>query len=120
MTATLNGQAYDISRYTINGGGGIRSMGGIYEVSGTIGQADAGAMNSPKYTLTGGFWFPVAVTDGNEDGAVDLVDFDVFDRCLLGPAGGLETGCNEYDSDGSGHIDLRDFAALQSHFTGGP
>lgn len=45
-----------IDWYKISGGGGS-SSGGAYQVSGTIGQADAGvAMSGGNYSLTGGFW----------------------------------------------------------------
>jgi hypothetical protein len=45
-----------IDWYKISGGGGT-SAGGTYQVSGTIGQADAGvAMSRGNFSLTGGFW----------------------------------------------------------------
>ncbi len=40
---------------TIDGGGGT-STGGVYSVSGTTGQPDAGTISGGSYTLTGGFW----------------------------------------------------------------
>lgn len=48
-------QSYSIDWYTIDGGGGA-STGGVYSVSGTIGQPDAGHMTGGNYTLDGGFW----------------------------------------------------------------
>ena len=55
------GQQYTIDWYKVAGGGGI-SMGGVYSVSGTIGQPDAGlAMTGGSYSLTGGFWSLIAV-----------------------------------------------------------
>jgi hypothetical protein len=52
---------YSIDWYTIDGGGGT-STGGVYSVSGTIGQPDAGTvMIGGNYSLTGGFWSAVAV-----------------------------------------------------------
>jgi len=51
---------YTIDWSTIDGGGGA-STGGVYSVSGTIGQPDAGAMSGGIYTLAGGFWGLVAV-----------------------------------------------------------
>jgi hypothetical protein len=51
---------YSIPWYTIDGGGGT-STGGVYSVSGTIGQPDAGAMNGGNYSLVGGFWSVAAV-----------------------------------------------------------
>ncbi|MCX6925718.1 MAG: hypothetical protein NT154_21275 [Verrucomicrobia bacterium] len=41
--------------FTVDGGGGT-STGGVYSVSGTIGQPDAGQMSRGNFTLTGGFW----------------------------------------------------------------
>ena len=48
-------QNYSIDWFTIDGGGG-RSTGGVYSVSGTIGQPDAGKMSGGNYTIEGGFW----------------------------------------------------------------
>jgi hypothetical protein len=46
---------------TTDGGGGT-STGGVYSVSGTIGQPDAGvSMTGGQYSLTGGFWSLYAV-----------------------------------------------------------
>jgi hypothetical protein len=53
------GQSYSIDWHTIDGGGGT-STGGVYSVSGTIGQPDAGAMSGGNYTLQGGFWGVIA------------------------------------------------------------
>jgi len=50
---------YSIDWATIDGGGGT-STGGVYSVSGTIGQPDAGSMSSGNYTLQGGFWGVIA------------------------------------------------------------
>ena len=53
---------YAIDWHTMDGGGGA-STGGVYSVSGTIGQPDAGgAMTNGSFALVGGFWAaPVAV-----------------------------------------------------------
>jgi hypothetical protein len=54
-------QSYSIDWYKVAGGGGT-STGGVYSVSGTIGQSDAsGAMTGGNYSLTGGFWAIYAV-----------------------------------------------------------
>ena len=42
-------------------GGGTSSTGGVYSVTGTIGQADAGAVSGGSFALQGGFWVTVAV-----------------------------------------------------------
>lgn len=63
--ASLLAQSYSIDWHTIDGGGGT-STGGVYSVSGTIGQPDAGqTMTGGNYSLTGGFWALYAVqTEG--------------------------------------------------------
>jgi hypothetical protein len=54
-------QSYSTDWSTIAGGGGT-STGGVYSVSGTIGQHDAGGpMTGGSYSLTGGFWALYAV-----------------------------------------------------------
>ncbi len=46
---------YSIDWYTVDGGGGTTSDG-VYEISGTIGQPDAGTVLSADYAIEGGFW----------------------------------------------------------------
>ena len=61
LPAFSQAQSYSIDWYKIAGGGGT-STGGVFTVTGTIGQADAsGAMTGPGYSLTGGFWSLYAV-----------------------------------------------------------
>lgn len=62
LTTRATAQTYSIDKFTIAGGGGA-STGGVYAVSGTIGQHDAsGPLSGGTYTLVGGFWaLPVAV-----------------------------------------------------------
>ena len=48
-------QNYTVDWFTIDGGGGT-STGGVYSVTGTIGQPDTGHMSGGDYTLDGGFW----------------------------------------------------------------
>ncbi len=47
---------FDIPWWTIDGGGAVHAEGGGYELSGTIGQPDAGRMAGGSFELTGGFW----------------------------------------------------------------
>ena len=59
--STARAQQYSIDWYKVAGGGGI-STGGTYQVSGTIGQHDAGGpMAGGSYSVTGGFWALYAV-----------------------------------------------------------
>lgn len=50
---------YSLDWSTIDGGGGT-STGGVYSVSGTIGQPDAGLLSGGNFTLQGGFWGIIA------------------------------------------------------------
>ena len=56
LTLSIRAQAYSLDWHTIDGGGGGTSTGGVYSVSGTIGQPDAGLMSGSGYSLDGGFW----------------------------------------------------------------
>jgi hypothetical protein len=54
-------QVYSIGWHKLAGGGGT-SLGGLYQISGTTGQDDAGmAMIGGGYSLTGGFWSLISV-----------------------------------------------------------
>jgi hypothetical protein len=58
----VRSQSYSIDWFTIDGGGGT-STGGVYSVSGTMGQPDATAtpMSGGNFSLTGGFWSVLGV-----------------------------------------------------------
>jgi len=61
VALTAHAQSYSIDWSKIAGGGGT-STGGVYAVSGTIGQPDAGGpMTNGQYSVTGGFWSLVNV-----------------------------------------------------------
>lgn len=80
---------FDLSWYTIDGGGAMFSTGGSYSLGGTIGQHDAGVMSGGSYTLVGGFWaLPTSPAlcpgDMNCDGVVNFDDIDLFVEALQG------------------------------------
>ena len=83
---------YSISWYTIDGGGGT-SSGGPYQMTGTIGQPDAGYHDEAPYELLGGFWVggPLCI--------VNLEHFATF------AAHWLDGPCNE-DNNWCGGVDL--------------
>ena len=121
--------AAEIDWFTIDCGGDS-SAGGNFELSGTIGQADAGpgsgTMTGGAFELTGGFWAGAAGGDGvpadfDGDGDVDLSDFAAFAQCFGGsnlpPASGCPPGVDA-DLDGDGDVDLADFAIFSQNFTG--
>jgi len=70
VTTELALGQYEISWYTIDGGGG-RSSNGPYVLTGTIGQPDAAYSAGGDYELLGGFW---------PGGPLCFVDFYSFAR----------------------------------------
>ena len=62
LASRTSAQNFAIDWFTIDGGGGT-STGGVYSLSGTIGQPDANAppMTGGNLSLTGGFWSLFAV-----------------------------------------------------------
>ena len=61
LAISASAQSYSVDWYKMAGGGGT-STGGVYTVSGTIGQPDAGGpMTAGNFSLTGGFWSLFAV-----------------------------------------------------------
>lgn len=57
-----------ITRFTVDGGGGSQSTGGAFSLGGTIGQPDAGSLVGPNWSLLGGFWAGGIAVTGVEDG----------------------------------------------------
>src|SRR6266571_5114648 len=55
LATSAHAQSYSIDWFTIDGGGGT-STGGVYQVSGTVGQPDAGHPAGANYAIDGGFW----------------------------------------------------------------
>ena len=109
----------EISRSNVDGGGVLRSTGGTFELSGTIGQPDAGVMTGGDFILTGGFWFETPPGDCNQDGGTGLLDMRTFTNCMTGPASAPAGECRCFDVNHSGSSDLTDFAEFQTAF-GGP
>lgn len=102
---------YDLDWYTVDGGGEMRSTGGRFELSGTIGQPDAGWMGSEPYTLRGGFWAVPpcwCMSDVNNDGLRNGRDIEDFIRCVL--ASGSNCACADLVTDGA--VDMEDVAAF--------
>jgi len=55
LALSAHGQ-FSVDWFTIDGGGGT-STSGVYSISGTIGQPDAGpVMTNGQFSVTGGFW----------------------------------------------------------------
>jgi hypothetical protein len=119
-TAASDGEpTVEISRFTIDGGGGMLSVGGGFELSGTIGQPDVGVLGGGEFTLTGGFWFEEPPCDCNSTGDVNLFDHRDLEACLSDPGYGLVAPfCACFDLDADADVDLRDVGEFQLLFSG--
>lgn len=97
---------------TVDGGGAMHATGGVFELSGTIGQPDAGTlMTGGDFELSGGFWTTPAcwcLSDVNHDGRRDGHDVQNFIDCLL--AGGSDCSCADVDANGV--LNLADVAVF--------
>jgi hypothetical protein len=103
---------------TIDNGGQMFTTGGDFELSGTIGQPDAGVVTAGgDFTLTGGFWIgvisgpEVCRGDANCDGQIDFFDINGFVDALVKGIYCDETGDNS-DINGDGTPDFYDINPL--------
>ncbi len=106
-------QDFDLAWHTIDGGGEMFTSGGNFELSGTIGQPDAGAMTGGDFELVGGFWAgaggdspPCDPCDMNCDGVINAFDIEPFLDLLFGGPVPCDT-CTG-DVNGDGNIDAFD------------
>lgn len=117
---SLAGEPPSIPWYTIDGGGAMRSTSANdrFELSGTIGQPDAGVMVGGDFKLTGGFWFETQLGDCNGNGIRDLGDHKKFVDCMGGPDPNEEAlgACRCFDTSGDELVTLLDFAESQREF----
>jgi hypothetical protein len=93
---------YELSWYTIDGGGG-RSSGGDFTLTGTTGQPDAAYSRGGNYELLGGFW---------PGGPLCFIDFEHFARFAeqwLLPGTGSPADLYEDLSNQVNYQDLRVF-----------
>ena len=114
-TAGAVAEELTIDWWTIDGGGEMSTTGGDFELSGTVGQSDAGAaMTGGAFELTGGFWVGAAEDEpcfGDLDGDNDI---DLADLAQLLGGYGTTSGASyeDGDLDGDGDVDLADLAGL--------
>ncbi len=124
--AAYLGGDFDLSWYTIDGGGG-ESTGARFAVAGTIGQPDAGVMAGGDFSLSGGFRAAPAGSAGgcvrdpewqcdgdvDGDGQVNPVDVGLV-QAVFGST--HEQNLCNYDVDCDGQINPVDSGIVQSLF----
>ncbi len=55
-TSAKPADTYTVDWYAVDNGGTMSTTSGVYALSGTIGDAEAGAPSGGNYKLNGGFW----------------------------------------------------------------
>lgn len=82
--SSASAQLFEIPWYTVDAGGGT-SVGSGFELTGTVGQPDAGPeLTSGNYLLEGGFWYGSSGPsnscrpDFTHDGVLDFFDVSAF------------------------------------------
>ena len=119
-------ETYDLSWRSFDGGSGT-SSGGEIELSGTIGQPDAGAMSGGAFAIVGGFWSaplessggctrsPAWICDGDVDGDGQV---NPVDSGLVQAAFGSvdDQDLCRFDMDCDGQLNPVDAGIVQSLF----
>jgi hypothetical protein len=115
FTREAQPEPYDVSWYTIDGGGEMYSTGDGFEVGGTIGQHDAGVMSGDGFTVAAGFWSGACFLLGDLDhsGVVNISDL-----AQLLANYNTTSGATYEDGDlnGDGAVTLPDLAELLAHY----
>jgi hypothetical protein len=111
-TTTVVADDFSLDWWTIDGGGEMWTVGGDFELSGTIGQPDAStvAMTGGDFELSGGFWpgTKFCLGDLNGDGVINLGDLGI----LLAHYGQSGMTYEEGDLTGDGNVNLADLGVL--------
>jgi len=71
LVLPVRAQTFSVDWYTVDGGAGS-STGGVYTVTGTIGQPDAGVITGGNFTLAGGFWGVITAVQTEGAPALDI------------------------------------------------
>ncbi len=123
--ASTSAQDFQIDWHTVDGGGTMFTAGDGLELSGTVGQPDAGRMSGGGFDLDGGFWSGARgpLGDLNCDGSIDAFDIDPFVLALTDPMT-YETAWPDCDIaaadvNGDGAVNAFDIDAFVALLTGG-
>ncbi|MBL8879463.1 MAG: hypothetical protein JNG88_10120 [Phycisphaerales bacterium] len=125
--AAQTGGPWDLTWYTVDGGGATFQTGGVFEVGSTSGQHDAAVSAGGPWQLYSGYWpgcVPIELpADMNCDGLVNNFDIDGFVLALSDPAAYAAAfpNCNiqNADVDGNGLINNFDITPFVGCIEGG-
>lgn len=111
---------FEMSWFTIDGGGATYLSGDNFDLGSTIGQPDtrhlSGGLNA-EFTFSGGFWAPEqelgCAADANGDGRTDAADLSVLLGGFGNPAAPPGSGA---DFNVSGLVEVGDLSVLLANF----
>jgi hypothetical protein len=86
-TPAFAGDVLEVTWFTIDAGGTTLASGGSFQLGGTTGQHDAGAMSGGAFSLVGGFWGGGSApcrAEWNADDVVNSQDFFDFLTSFFG------------------------------------
>ncbi|GIV11587.1 MAG: hypothetical protein KatS3mg020_1078 [Fimbriimonadales bacterium] len=119
LAAAQSGGGYDLTWWTIDGGGITFATGGSFELGGTAGQPDATRLNElagGAFRMTGGFWFvSCLITNGDVDGNGCVDDADLLQVLFNFGA----TGFNLADVNCDAIVDDADLLTVLFNFGSG-
>jgi hypothetical protein len=117
------GGVYDLSWSTMDcGGATVPSTGGVYAVSGTIGQHDAGQATGGQFAIVGGFWAAAAQDPcyANCDSSTTFPVLNVQDfSCFLQRFGAATAYANCDGSTQAPVLNVLDFSCFLQKFAAG-
>ncbi len=97
----------------------ILSAGSTLDLNGLHAYYHALCNEGGMIELNGGTLEQVGTScDFDCNGDVDLDDYVIFLGCLMGPGGGVDSGCEAPDLDADNDVDLKDFAVFGRAFAG--
>jgi hypothetical protein len=120
ISTAQSGGGYDLSWWTIDGGGITFATGGTFNLGGTVGQPDASnALTGGAFSLTGGFWFTSVCIPHNGDvdtnGCIDDADL----LAVLFAFGNTGNNLGRVDTNCDGVVDDADLLTVLFNFGSG-
>ena len=107
-------EGYEVTWYTVDGGGETFSVGAGYKLGRTVGQPDTGTLSGGGYRLNGGFW-PTACL---EDSYCDDDDVCTLDECIDGWCSNEPHRYGDVNCDPDGVINIFDLLCVLQCFAG--
>ncbi len=122
LPPVTDGPGFDMSWNTYDGGGG-NLAGGLYALSGTVGQWDAGKMSGNGFELGGGYWnmpdeAPTCYANCDGSTGTPMLTANDF-QCFINAYASSSSYANCDGSTGTPALTANDFQCFINSFAGG-